>query len=326
MDLIIQKRGTSLAIKDGRFWVRGLDFEKTVPVGKVRSIQLHKATKLSYEVIAISMKHDIDVCFVDRKGFPIGRIWNHRFGSISLIRKNQLAFAASEEGICQVRQWLLQKIDQQQSILALLGLQQESMQKETALTSSKMERCRNLLSKTPVAEKDSAFQRYRGLEGKASSYYFAQISRLLPEQFAFQTRSRQPARDMFNATLNYAYGILYGKTEQVLIEAGIDPCIGILHRDEYNRPVLVYDFIEAYRHWADYVVIQLCMQQALFIEMFEVEQEGFYLGEDGRKILICSFNDYLDEVVLIEGTSRSRRTHLLLAARAFASKLKSFKN
>jgi CRISPR/Cas system-associated endonuclease Cas1 len=38
--------------------------------------------------------------------------------------------------------------------------------------------------------------------------YFATLSALLPEQYKFKNRN-QPATDIFNAMLNYAYGILY---------------------------------------------------------------------------------------------------------------------
>jgi CRISPR-associated protein Cas1 len=86
----------------------------------------------------------------------------------------------------------------------------------------------------------------RGWEGQASRIYFSTIVKYLPEEFQFEQRSQHPAMDVTNAFLNYGYGILYGKIEGALIKSGIDPYIGILHRDDYNRPVLVYDIIELY--------------------------------------------------------------------------------
>ena len=129
---------------------------------------------------------------------------------------------------------------------------------------------------------------------------------------------------MFNCLLNYSYGILYGKVEQALIRAGVDPFIGIFHRDEYNRPVLVYDVIERFRHWADFVVSKLCRQEVIFMEFFEVEQGAFWLNEYGKRILIQSFFDYLEEVIHWQGLQRSRATHIELAAQNLASFLKAF--
>lgn len=79
----------------------------------------------------------------------------------------------------------------------------------------------------------------------------------------FKERSQHPARDMVNALLNYGYGILYGSIQVELIKAGIDPYIGVLHRDNYNKPVLVYDIIELYRTWIDEVVFSLVLDLLL---------------------------------------------------------------
>ena len=66
----------------------------------------------------------------------------------------------------------------------------------------------------------------------------------------------------------------------------MDPYIGVMHRDEYNRPVLVYDFIELFRHWADYVVCHLCLQQVVEDDFFEIENNQYWLNQIGKRILI----------------------------------------
>ncbi|MBK7886877.1 MAG: CRISPR-associated endonuclease Cas1 [Bacteroidetes bacterium] len=124
---------------------------------------------------------------------------------------------------------------------------------------------------------------------------------------------------MFNCLLNYTYGILYGKVESALIKAGIDPSIGIHHRDDYNKPVFVYDVIEKYRVWADNVVISVCMQEVIFIEFFDVEDGAFWLNNEGKRILIQAFNDYIDEIIVLNGLSRSRATHIDLEMQQLAS-------
>lgn len=133
----------------------------------------------------------------------------------------------------------------------------------------------------------------------------------MPEKYRFNVRSQHPAMDIVNAFLNYGYGILYGKVEGALIRAGIDPYIGALHRDEYNRPVLVYDVIEIYRVWVDYVVFHLAKQEVINEDFYSVKSDGSYWLESlGRRVIIQSMNDYLDEIVEIEGVKRSRMTHL----------------
>jgi CRISPR-associated protein Cas1 len=124
---------------------------------------------------------------------------------------------------------------------------------------------------------------------------------------------------MFNSLLNYGYGMLYGKVEGALIKAGIDPYVGIFHRDDYNRPALVFDVIERYRVWVDYVVIQLCRQDAMSEECFRQEGDAMLLEGLGKRILIQSVNDYLAEVVRLRGLERSRAQHLQLDAHRLAT-------
>ena len=125
--------------------------------------------------------------------------------------------------------------------------------------------------------------------------------------------------------LNYGYGLLYSKIESSLIKAGIDPYIGIMHRDDYNRPVLVYDIIEIYRVWIDYVVFSLLAQHVITDEHYSVRDDGsFWLEALGKRILIQSVNDFLDEVIDYKGVKRSRLTQISLYTQDFAQTLKKY--
>lgn len=131
--------------------------------------------------------------------------------------------------------------------------------------------------------------------------------------------------DVANAMLNYGYGLLYGRIEGALIKAGIDPYVGVMHRDDYNRPVLVYDVIELYRVWIDYVVFSLLCQNVITEEHYSVRGDGSYWLEPlGRRVLIQSVNDYLEEVIEEKGLQRSRVTQIVLYAQNLAQKFKKY--
>ena len=165
----------------------------------------------------------------------------------------------------------------------------------------------------------------RGWEGVASNIYFEALNLFIPEQYRFAQRSQHPAMDVVNAMLNYGYGLLYARIEGILIRAGIDPYIGVMHRDDYNRPVLVYDIIELYRVWVDYVVVTLVSQEVITDEYYSIRTDGSYWLEGlGRRVLIQSFNDYFEEVITISGVSRSRENQIFLYAQDLAQTFKKF--
>jgi CRISPR-associated protein Cas1 len=151
----------------------------------------------------------------------------------------------------------------------------------------------------------------RGWEGAATRAYFSVLGKLVHPKYQSEARSQHPARDVFNAMLNYAYGILYGRIEAALIKAGIDPYIGILHREDYGRPVLTFDIIEKFRHWADFVVVSLLQQQVIDEECFSVDENGGYWLESlGKRILIQAMYDFLDEQVKFGTVKKSRQQYL----------------
>lgn len=311
-----------MSIEGGRFCVKHTDQVMYIPVFQVKSIQLHPATKLSYEVIATAIQHNIDLLFIDQKGFPMGRVWSNQFGSISSIRKNQLAFSQHPTALDWIISILSKKASGQIAVLELLGMLQTT---DVATSVEAIQQYqRKIAQQQGKSSLPEAFASMRGFEGSMGRVYFEQLSQLLPDNYRFTKRSKHPATDAFNCLLNYAYGMLYGHCESALIHAGLDPYIGVMHRDEYNRPVLVYDFIEPFRHWADYVVCHLCLQEVVCEEFFEVTLGSYWLGTIGKRILIQSFNDYLHEKVMLEGLQRTRLVHIQLEAQKLASEMKKF--
>jgi CRISP-associated protein Cas1 len=324
MQLILNQKGASLAVRNGRFWIRTAEQEHFVAAHQIKSICLHPATRLTHEAIMTALEHQIEVMFIDAKGFPVGRIWSNRFGSISTIRKNQIAFASSPKATEWVRQLLVRKADNHLTVLKLLvalAPDSEPMAQRAAEHIAKYQR---KIKFTAFEDNQEAYASMRGYEGQMGRAYFEYISQMLPERYRFARRSQHPAHDMFNCLLNYAYGMLYGMVESALIKAGIDPFLGIMHRDEYNRPVLTYDVIEVYRYWADYVVCHLCWQEVVYADFFEENNGTFWLNHAGKRILIHTFNDYLSEVVTMNQLSRSRQTHIELEAQQLATTLKTF--
>jgi CRISPR-associated protein Cas1 len=56
-----------------------------------------------------------------------------------------------------------------------------------------------------------------GFEGIAGRCYFGVLADVIPEQYAFSGRNKNPSEDMFNCMLNYAYAILYSNVEKACI-------------------------------------------------------------------------------------------------------------
>lgn len=325
MELILNTFGTSLNRDNEGFVITHKDGRQRIPVDGIKSIQISKGAQITSDAVMLAIENEIEVLFMDRSGMPIGRIWSPKYGSISTIRKGQLNFTFSKEALAWIKEIIRQKIENQQALLLMMKTDTDDLNRRREKAISRLEDYRTKIASLEGDIVSDVSAQLRGWEGVASKIYFEALNLFIPETYRFESRSQHPAMDVTNAFLNYGYGILYGKIEGALIKVGIDPYVGVLHRDDYNRPVLVYDIIELYRVWVDYVVYSLMVQQVVTEEYYSVRSDGSYWLEGlGRRILIQSLNDYLEEVIQVKSVSRSRLMQIQLYAQDLAQQFKRF--
>ena len=324
MDLVLNTFGTSLTKDNDCFMVVHKDGKQRIPPADIRSIFISRGAKVSSDAVLLAIENEIEVMFMDKSGHPAGRIWSNRYGSISTIRKGQLEFSNSKNAVTWITGIVASKIENQQALLWTFAASQPEIKDTIEKVALRLEKYRKKVKELQGENVSDIAAQLRGWEGVVSKIYFDQMNAFLPERYRFETRTQHPAMDVVNAMLNYGYGVLYSKIEGSLIRAGIDPYIGILHRDEYRRPVLVYDVIDKYRIWVDYVVWTLARQNIIGEEYYSLKSDGSHWLEGlGRRIVIQSFNDYLSEVIAIAGVERSRLTHIDLFTQNLAQKFKN---
>ncbi len=305
MNLVINTYGAYLQRQGDCFRVRVNDNVYEISSSKVSSILISTAAYLTTDAIKLAIEHNIDIIFIDEVGEPYARIWHSRFGSTTEIRRRQIEIAENETGFNLALSWVRRKFDNQIELLQKLRTTRSRKSAEITEYIRKLDNCRKQLETLTgtVEEKRGTIM---GIEGSGGRIYFAALSFLMPEGFKFAGRSRNPANDEFNALLNYAYGILYARVERACIIAGLDPYVGILHTDNYNKKSLVFDIIENYRTWADEVVINLFAARRVKKEQFDRLENGYTLNKDGKALLIEAFTKFLDEPIRYCGRNIKR--------------------
>lgn len=325
MELVINSFGTSLSRDNEGFVIVNSDGKQRIPAFGIKSIQISRGAQITSDAVMLDVENEIDVIFMDKTGKPVARIWSPKYGSISTIRKGQIAFTFSKDAVDWIKNIIMHKIENQQALLLMMPANDNIAKNKVSRAINRLEDYRTKINAVDGVIVSDVAPALRGWEGVSSKIYFETINLFLPEEYRFEKRSQNPATDIANAMLNYGYGLLYSKIESSLIKAGIDPYIGIMHRDDYNRPVLVYDIIEIYRVWIDYVVFSLLAQHVITDEHYSVRDDGsFWLEALGKRILIQSVNDFLDEVIDYKGVKRSRLTQISLYTQDFAQTLKKY--
>lgn len=326
MQLVINTYGSYLHIKDELFEVRikkeGIVQKHHFASQKVKSILLSKGAAISTDAIILAIKNNIDVLVFEYDGTPIGRFWHSRPGSTSKIRKNQLEASLNVTGVFWVVNWLKTKTGNQADFLKRLKKNRANKAEQIQKQIESIEDLRKKITGTTANKVSEIEGTLRGLEGTSGRIYFQALSELLPVRYRFSGRSYRPAKDPFNAFLNYAYGILYSRVEKTLTIAGLDPFVGFMHRDDYNTKSMVFDFIEPYRIIADEAVFKLFSAKKVNDKHCENITNGISLNAEGKNLLVQHFFKFFDEdKIKHKNRNQTRSNAMQLDAHHFANQL-----
>jgi CRISP-associated protein Cas1 len=320
MQLVINTYGSYLRKNGDCFLVKNEDKVFEISVRKVDSIMITTSAYLSTDALKMAIENNIDVIFLDEYGDPYGRVWHSKLGSTVLIRRKQLEVSAVEEGLGLAKEWIAAKVENQIDFLERLKKPREDKAEkleESIKSIIEMKVRINALTGTIDERRGTVM----ALEGAAGKIYFEALSYIMPDRFRFGGRSRNPAKDEFNALLNYAYGVLYSLVEKACIIAGLDPYIGFLHTDNYNKKSLVFDLIEMYRVFAEEPVVYLFSGRKVKVEYFDEVKCGFTLNKDGKAVLIEALNKNLDETMRYKGRNIQKRNIIQFDCHRIANEL-----
>ena len=320
MQLVINTYGSYLRKNGNCFLVKKEDKSFEVAVNKVNSILITTAASITTDAIKLAIDNNIDIVFLDSHGEPYGRVWHPKLGSTTLIRRRQLEIYENNEGLELAKEWGLQKLENQIELLGRLKKTREEKRLDLERYIADIERSRDQMQSLRGTV-EARRQEMLGIEGMASRIYFEAISSIMPEKYRFAGRSRNPAKDEFNAMLNYGYGVLYSLVEKACIIAGLDPYIGFLHTDSYNKKSLVFDIIECFRFYVDEVVVFLFSKRMVKDEFFEPLEQGIGLSKDGKAALIDALNKSFEEPVKYRGRNIKKRNTIQFECHRIANKL-----
>jgi len=177
-----------------------------------------------------------------------------------------------------------------------------------------------------MIEKANSTQELMGFEGQISHLYWQGLAKMLEGKVDFSNRHTKGATDVVNVSLNYAYGILYGRIHYHALKAGLSLHIPFLHSGDGKRPALVYDMIEEFRTFVvDRVIFRMFNQR----EPLDTDEDGRLTPFSQRRIAsevirrLNTHTKYQNNSVMIENII-SRQSYLLARAIKGVAKYRGF--
>lgn len=246
MEILVNTYGTKLRTKGERMRIITPDKkEQNISSRIIDKVVVNGAASVSTGVFSLAQAHNIDLVFLDNLGKPIGRFVPYNSYGTADLRHAQVLFCKSDMSVK-----LARKIIESKGFQQVLFL--EKMKERQGLgVQVEIDQMKNILEKLTEDTVDK--QKILGYEGSLADRYFGVLRKTIP----FGKRGRG-ARDVFNASLNYAYAILYSEIEKACVITGLDPTLGFLHEERYGKKSLVLDLMEEFRvPFVDQVVCQL---------------------------------------------------------------------
>jgi CRISPR-associated protein Cas1 len=295
MDLLIDTFGTKIGSAGERIVLTfpNVKNKKEYPIRRVSKILILRAGSLSTNAVQLALKHDVDIVYLGAFGKPIGRIFSAEPKGIATIRKGQIETSASDRSFDIARAFVKGKCENQVAYIRHMGFRYGSDFSDEIL------QCKRMLAEIDLlpaveASKEKMF----GMEGRIADQYFSCLRRLSK----FPGRITQ-GRDKYNSMINYASGILYSEVERACLYIGLDPNIGLYHKERYGKPSLVCDLVEEFRvPVADAAVFPFFMDKEIGKPgYFDKVGTGWRLSAKGRKLVATAVMAQLNQQVVWEG-------------------------
>ncbi len=319
MHLIIDNYAVKIEVEDEQFKICNEDNIRLVSALRLSSINLLKPCVITTSALVLAAKNQVPVLIYNHIGDVEAWLWSPQYGTIASLRRNQIYFTESTDGLQWINELLSEKTQAQISNLKWLANRVETHANAINNTIQKIQQIQKNYTELDI-------EKLRAKEGYIAREYWSQLAECLTKYTNFTNRENRNAEQTFNRYINYAYGILYSIVESSLLMTGVDPYMGILHIDRYDKPVMAFDHIEPFRPWIDKLVIELFMQEKITdndIETDEQNKEILLLSK--RKLLIDTFFTFMNEKAQLNSKRYKQIDHIHYLSQQLANRIKAYK-
>lgn len=247
--IFLDKFGSYLGMGKGCYIVRDKKKQKVKSYPaferEIGEVILKTGNTVSVGALSSFAFWETDVLILTRKGKPIATLRALNYDNHVKTRIAQYQTYLNERRVYIAKQFVLGKMKGQTKLLRKYDL------KPRAIPFKKIE---------SISDNNNhlAIRKLMAIEGTFSKDYFKRIFPLFHKSIRPKSRKTFRAYDGLNNIFNLCYEILKWKIHIAIVKAKLEPYLGFLHTCVYERPSLICDFQELYRHLIDDFIIQNC--------------------------------------------------------------------
>ncbi len=248
--LIVADYGTFLGLDSHRLAVKQNGTTQHYPLNRLCTVSIAKrGVSISSDLIEVFSARGIKLFFLDFRDQIHSAIVGQSQHGVVAVRMAQIQFC-SKEPLALSKQIVTAKIKNQRAVLNYMG----KYHRHGALGRASKEMLQ-FANKALLADSMDVLL---GLEGIGARSYFQALREAALFSSSFVGREGRGSGEVNNAMLNLGYAVLSSYILSAIINAGLEPYLGIMHSKRPGKMALVLDLMEEYRAWVvDRAVIKL---------------------------------------------------------------------
>lgn len=288
--IYLTRSDVKIGTAQGRLTIKQVDgdFEKSVPLSGVDSINVYGNPQLSTQLIRECLSSRIPVGYFSEDGHYFGRISS--FENLDPARQKKQILLTDNQEFCLAWSKRIVSAKILNSIEVL-----NSMSEVYVFSDDELRGLYHSLDTLRFAE---SVDMVLGLEGNAAKTYFACLPKLVCDDgFAFSGRSTRPPKDPVNSMLSYGYSLFHRNIISAIERHSLHPYYGYMHKIKRGHAALASDLIEEYRApLVDRTVIALVNSGEISSDDFTRAPDGaIYMSRGVMKRLTGLFSGVMGE-------------------------------
>ncbi len=315
MQVVLDTRGLQLSVKNHCFFIEAENESRLIHPSRVGSFLVTAPCRISSPALILAAENQVPVIICNNCGKPEARIWSSRFINTSALRRGQYRFSQQEQGLLWAADMIRLKIDGQKANLQYLANRRPAMAELVRQSVESIVMIVNQFTEQVETSEVILKKHILSMEAYSAARYWAIAGTRLPTPFTFSIREKRHPADAFNAGINYLYGMLRNEAETAVLSVGLDPALGVIHRDGYRLPSLVFDMMEPFRPVMDRLMLAAIFDNYFKPDDFEAGATGYLITKSGRKSLISLFTKRLYGRVQFRGNLTTLKNQILNEAK-----------
>lgn len=262
--------------------------KKSLPIHQMENIYVFGQVDFNTNFLNLLTKHNVRVHFYNYYGFYNGTYYprSKNISGYTVVNQSQHYFEKDK------REYLAKQFVYSGAFHMLRNLRNYKKYKEVELI------IQDIQSNLSLLENVHRISEIMGVEGTIRQKYYSAFNYFLPDEFAFDERTKRPPKDPLNALISIGNSLCYTTVLTEIYKTQVDATVSFLHEPSTKRFSLSLDIAEIFKPLVvDTVIFAMLNRKQLKLSDFEFMEKMVLLNESGRKKFIKEWTEKLGTTI-----------------------------